>query len=388
MSKTETVMSRGDTHEIPDIKVIRDAIPQKCFEPSLSRSMGYVVRDLVAVSIMFYCAATWLVPLQSSWNIPLWALYGFVQGLFFTGIWILAHECGHDAFSMNRKANSIIGFVLHSLVLVPFFSWKFSHSRHHRFANHMDKDTVFVPHRKDHYRASLRKLASFLGSTTEDAPIVTFLQLLSHQLLGWPAYILLNAGAGEKSLIESDRVSAPASKQSHLDPTSFVFRDSEHPFVLISDIGLLAVFSMLYLASQSLGLKAVLLLYGMPYLWMNHWLVAITYLHHTHPEVPHYEHESWTYQKGALSTIDRDFGFIGRHFFHGIIEYHVVHHIFSRIPFYHAQEATEAIAPLLGKAYVRTEGSFMYDLWSTFSTCKYVDERKGTKPGYMYWVTK
>jgi omega-6 fatty acid desaturase (delta-12 desaturase) len=56
--------------------------------------------------------------------------------------------------------------------------------------------------------------------------------------------------------------------------------------------------------------------------------VAITYLHHTHPEAPHYEDGAWTYQKGAMSTVDREFGFIGRHIFHGIIEYHVVHHIF------------------------------------------------------------
>lgn len=56
--------------------------------------------------------------------------------------------------------------------------------------------------------------------------------------------------------------------------------------------------------------------------------VAITYLHHTHPEAPHYEADEWTFIKGAASTVDRDFGFIGRHIFHGIIEYHVVHHMF------------------------------------------------------------
>jgi bifunctional Delta-12/omega-3 fatty acid desaturase len=56
---------------------------------------------------------------------------------------------------------------------------------------------------------------------------------------------------------------------------------------------------------------------------------AITYLHHTHPKIPKYEDPSWTFLKGALATIDRDFGFIGRNLFHGIIEYHVIHHLFS-----------------------------------------------------------
>lgn len=57
-------------------------------------------------------------------------------------------------------------------------------------------------------------------------------------------------------------------------------------------------------------------------------LVAITYLHHTDENVPHYDAKNWTFVKGAIATIDREFGFIGRHLFHGIIEYHVVHHLF------------------------------------------------------------
>lgn len=56
--------------------------------------------------------------------------------------------------------------------------------------------------------------------------------------------------------------------------------------------------------------------------------MAITYLHHTHPDVHHYDPDSWTFVKGALATVDRDFGFIDRHIFHGIIGTHVAHHLF------------------------------------------------------------
>lgn len=56
--------------------------------------------------------------------------------------------------------------------------------------------------------------------------------------------------------------------------------------------------------------------------------MAITYLHHHHSEVPHYTPEGWSYVKGALATVDREFGFIGKHLFHGIIEKHVIHHLF------------------------------------------------------------
>ena len=57
--------------------------------------------------------------------------------------------------------------------------------------------------------------------------------------------------------------------------------------------------------------------------------VAITYLHHTHEEVHHFDADSWTFVKGALATVDRDFGFIGKHLFHNIIDHHVVHHLFT-----------------------------------------------------------
>jgi fatty acid desaturase len=62
-------------------------------------------------------------------------------------------------------------------------------------------------------------------------------------------------------------------------------------------------------------------------------IVAITYLHHNHPEVPHYTPEGWSYVKGALATVDRDFGFIGKHVFHGIIEKHVIHHLFPYVSY-------------------------------------------------------
>ena len=81
---------------------------------------------------------------------------------------------------------------------------------------------------------------------------------------------------------------------------------------------------------------------------VNHWLVFITYLQHSDPQMPHYEASQWTFARGAAATIDREFGFVGKHIFHDIIETHVLHHYVSRIPFYNAREASEAIKKLWG----------------------------------------
>lgn len=47
-------------------------------------------------------------------HVSLWALYGFVTGLFGTGLWVIAHECGHQAFSESKAINNTVGWVLHS----------------------------------------------------------------------------------------------------------------------------------------------------------------------------------------------------------------------------------------------------------------------------------
>lgn len=77
---------------------------------------------------------------------------------------------------------------------------------------------------------------------------------------------------------------------------------------------------------------------------VNHWLVLITFLQHTDPILPHYRAAEFTFPRGALATLDRNllggggsfFGWLGAHATHGISETHVLHHVSSKIPHYHA----------------------------------------------------
>lgn len=124
----------------------------------------------------------------------------------------------------------------------------------------------------------------------------------------------------------------------------------------------------------------------------NRRIVAITYLQHTDPSLPHYTPDTWTFTRGAAATIDRDFGFIGRHLFHGIIETHVLHHYVSIIPFYHADEASEAIKPVMGKHYRSdtTDGTwgFVRSLWRSARWCQWVEpseSARGEGKGVMFF---
>ena len=275
-----------------------------------------------------------------------WVLYGYIEGLLFTGLWVrfnlsnqdlnirsssfskvLGHECGHGAFSPSARLNDAVGYTLHVLLLTPYFAWKSTHRRHHIYANNLTMDHNYVPPQREDYKASLTFNSEGSQTVLEDSPIFVLLRILLQQVIGFPWYLLTNISAAPGSFVRAPSKS-PFDK-SHFAPTGSLFRDTEFSLILVSDLGLATMVLGLWLSSQRIGFSMLALLYLQPYMWLNHWLVAITYLHHTHPALPKFEVEGWTFLKGATATIDRDFGWIGRHVFHGIIEFHVVHHLFS-----------------------------------------------------------
>ena len=56
-------------------------------------------------------------------NSLVWMLYKIIFLTYSWFIGILAHECGHGSFSDNTYANDILGYILHTPLLVPYFSW-------------------------------------------------------------------------------------------------------------------------------------------------------------------------------------------------------------------------------------------------------------------------
>lgn len=61
----------------------------------------------------------------------------------------MGHECGHGAFSDSELVNDIVGLFLHSSVGVPYFSWKYSHAKHHKYTNHILHGESHVPALKE-----------------------------------------------------------------------------------------------------------------------------------------------------------------------------------------------------------------------------------------------
>ena len=67
------------------------------------------------------------------------------MGFVVSGLWVIAHECSHGAFSTYPAINGAVGWTLHTMLLVPHFSWGFGHAKHHRRTNDLLEGETHVP---------------------------------------------------------------------------------------------------------------------------------------------------------------------------------------------------------------------------------------------------
>ncbi|KPA84465.1 putative mitochondrial Fatty acid desaturase [Leptomonas pyrrhocoris] len=364
------------------IKQIQDRIPAKFFERSTMHSVLYLARDTCQLLAAYFIMYRWGVPalagLEGSVygangsNVGSWLLVGavkllawnafwFVQGLNGTAFWVLAHECGHQAFSPYRAVNNSVGLVLHSALLVPYHSWRISHGIHHKHTNHLTKDTVFIP-RKENKVIEL----------VEETPLAMLWGMLVLFLFGWPMYLLTNVAGQDYGR-----------RTNHFEPSSPLFRKEDAADIVLSDVGVLATLSVLGLCTYQFGFSSVYCWYLVPYLWVNFWLLYITYLQHTDIRIPHYTQEHWTFVRGAIAAVDRDYGFLLNDWLHHINDSHVVHHLFSQMPFYNAIVVTrEYIRGILGDTYVEDHRPLVVALCDSWRHCRYVIPSEGVSVFY------
>lgn len=265
----------GNDYKTPEftVKQIRDAIPRHCYNRSAAAGLYYVVRDFACLALVFFLFSNHVtaerVPFQAV-RLTLWAIYSAIQGLFFTGIWVLGHECGHQAFSRYRILNDTVGWICHSFVFVPYFSFKFSHSQHHKATGNITRDMGFVPQTRGEFAASIGVHPHELSDLTEEIPIVTAISLILQQLIGWPIYLLTNWTGHDNH--DRQREGRGKGKHNglfggvnHFDPASPLFEAKHANAILLSDLGLLLMGAILYLVGRQWGWSNLLTWYGIPY---------------------------------------------------------------------------------------------------------------------------
>ncbi|XP_004490604.1 omega-3 fatty acid desaturase, endoplasmic reticulum [Cicer arietinum] len=308
----------------PPFKIaeIRAAIPKHCWVKNPWRSLSYVLRDVLVVAALVVAAIQ-----LDSWFF--WPLYWPLQGTMFWAIFVLGHDCGHGSFSDSTLLNNFVGHILHSSILVPYHGWRISHRTHHQNHGNVEKDESWVPLTEKVYK-DLDSMTKFVRFTV---PLPMF---------AYPIYLWRRS---------------PGKSGSHFHPYSNLFSANERIEVTISTLCWTVMFSTLLYLSFVTSPLLILKLYGVPYWIFVLWLDFVTYLHHHgyKQKLPWYRGQEWSYLRGGLTTVDRDYGWINN--IHHDIGTHVVHHLFPQIPHYHLIEATKAAKPIFGQYYREPEKS-------------------------------
>jgi omega-6 fatty acid desaturase (delta-12 desaturase) len=471
--KALSSLSSSSSNIYPTLQEIKQLLPSSLFKKSTSLSLTYAFIDILVPSILLLLSYHYLLPIiqylissssSSSSSLSMssllinnfcifsiWLFYSILIGTASMGAWVTAHECGHGAFSNNRLLQDIIGFIYHSLLLVPYFSWQRSHSLHHAYTNHIvDGESHVPPVQNEILKSSSSSSVSSLSpsellslppssslseseSESESVlsksslikrfglqigePIFGILQIILHLLLGWPAYLLLGVTGGKSrgltnhflpyqlnkgyNKIISDNDNSDKTNNNHnklLNNNNDRTITSEVPFkrlfpknmstkVWLSDLGVLSTLSLLFYLSTIYGFPIILALYGGPYLIINSWLVLYTWLQHTEVDVPHFNNNNHHFIKGAFHTIDRPYPKIINFFHHNIGSTHVVHHIDSTIPHYHAKYATEIIKNKYPSLYLYESTPILQALWRIATKC-YITEKVITNNNEELYVFK
>lgn len=276
-------------------------IPKHCFEKNLWTSMSYYLIDLLVVGSQFIVCQYvpyYLLPIH-------WFIYGFFMWRFF----VIGHDCGHGSFSYYPLLNDILGNLAHGMILVPYYPWQWSHSLHHNYHSHIEKD-------KSH---------PWREYTGQQFPFLYYLIL---SITSFFNYLYFGYYDG-----------------SHINPFSELFINQKQRIQCL--ISTIIVLGFLYL-----GYQTSLIHYLGSIFVFHHWLIMVTYMQHHDHETIVYDDTTWSYWKGALETVDRRYNYgIDEATYH-ITDGHIVHHLFfTQIPHYHLLEATNAIKPFLTKNY-------------------------------------
>lgn len=380
---------------------LRACIPEHCFKRSALTSLWHTALNLAAVAALFAAA-----PLISHEAVPLWArfvlwpVWWYWQGTLLTGVWVIAHECGHQAFSESKLLNDFVGTILHGVLLVPYESWARSHGNHHANTSSVEHDEVFVP-----------PVESSLTEAVKDSPLGNLVQIFVMLAFGWCVAPLVGTRQAESSddaISRSDAESPTSSsdprcvppahspsvfsarrpgylianmsgpekykgkKNDHFRPSSVLFKPKDFKGIVVSDAFLVAVIAGLAYWGLTYGWMSVLFYYFVPYLVVNAYLVGITYLQHTDTYIPHYREGAFDWLRGAIATVDRSWGTLTDIATHHIADTHVCHHIFSLMPWYHAQEATEHLKKKLGAYYLVDNTPIPIAMYRSWSRCKYI----------------
>ena len=300
-------------------------LPASTWDVSTPISIGYFLVDVSAVisSMSFLhavvtCDAYLSLPHlgQIALVAPLQVLTGFAMWC----TWCIGHDAGHGTISKSRvhggTINRIVGEVCHSAIcLTPFVPWRLSHRKHHLNHNHLERDYShqwYVREESD----DLHPLIGLAHSTRMLLfPFLYFFYLVAGVPDGGHVFFHGRMWDGHSPREKADAYAS----------------------VIVSFVTAGALW-------HSMGTSDFAVVCMGPWMVMSFWLFMVTYLQHHSSDGRLYTDDTFTFERGAFETVDRDYGTWVNRMSHHMMDGHVVHHLFfTKVPHYRLEAATEAL---------------------------------------------
>lgn len=307
------------------LQAIVKTLPKECFKKDRRKAWLSILVTVLAVGIGYVGIASlpwFLLPL--AW---------IFTGTALTGLFVLAHDCGHRSFAKRRWVNDWVGQILMLPLIYPFHSWRILHNRHHLHTNKLFVDNAWHPWTLEEY-----------------AQANPLMQRIYRSLRGrfwWLASIAHWATL-------------------HFDPSQVKERDRAQVKV---SIAVVAIFSAIFFPTLLVmaGIAGFVKFWLLPWLVYHFWMSTFTLVHHTEPNIQFRPTQTWNAAEAQLSgTVHCTYPRWVEVLCHDI-NVHIPHHICVAIPAYNLRLAHESLK--------QNWGSYMQERQFSWALIKEIVDR-------------
>ncbi|XCI74838.1 MAG: fatty acid desaturase [Flavobacteriales bacterium] len=287
-----------------DLKAWKEWV--KIYTPSTRKAYTQVINTFLpflAIGILMFLTYDY------SWIFTL--IFGILNGLFLTRIFIIQHDCGHQSFTPSRKANNTIGFICSLLTLIPFKYWARSHNHHHAHNAQLD----------------FRDIGDITILTVREYDNLNFLGKIRYRV--YRSFLIMF----------------------FLGPLYYIFIHNRLPLIQMkgwkkekralwwSNLTILLFYTIL---GVLIGYQKLLFI-QLPII-ITFAIVAIWVFYIQHQHDPNYKEwkPNWNFLIAAIKGSSYYKLPKVSHWFTGNIGYHHIHHLAPRIPFYHLAQCHRA----------------------------------------------
>lgn len=268
--------------------------------PVFRKSVFQLMNSLIPFAVLWYFAYLTL-------SISVWLTLGLdvCAASFLVRIFIIFHDCCHNAFFSSRKANAIVGTITGILTCCPYNQWRYSHAVHHATSSNL----------------SQRKMGEIWILTVNEYLALPRSKQLFYRFYRHPL-VMFGLGPIYTFLIAYRFNRKKARKKERLN-------------TYLTNLGIVGVVALLCWA---VGWSSFLLVQG-PIFYLSGMVgIWLFYVQHQFEDTYFEREEKWSYISAAMegSSFYNLPKFL--HWVTGNIGFHHIHHLSPRIPNYHLQK--------------------------------------------------